>query len=152
MTRCKRHRRGILVGWMPVDNERGTSWAIVEVYRCSVCDHDMAPRVVAGTYRRTQRDAMVAYGLAPEVIEGFFPPAPAQPPASASKSEPISAPLTSWPFPVSSRTPEKILARTAGLVCWGLTDLCAKLRVRCESAGTCVLKPIPEPTRTRRTA
>lgn len=94
---CKRHRRGMVSGWMPVDNDGGTQWAIAEAYWCKHCGQDMPPRIVPGTIRRTQRDAMVAYGFAPEYIEQFFKvqtPAPDDRPAM---------PLSCWPFPVSTR-------------------------------------------------
>lgn len=101
---CKRHTRGVLVGWLPIDNDRGTRWAIAEVYRCARCDQDMDPRIAAGTVKRTQRESMVAYGLPQETIDGFFPPAPA--PQPVKPNEAVSVPCTGWPFPVSTRYPK----------------------------------------------
>lgn len=108
---CKRHKRGVLVGWLPIDNDRGTSWAIAEVWRCARCCRDMNPRLAKDTIRPTQKEAMQAYGLPQDVIDGFFPPAPPEPP-----SKRVEVPLTEWPFPVTTRG-EIISARaTADLV------------------------------------
>lgn len=101
---CKRHRRGDLVGWLPIDNDGGTRWAIAEVYRCASCGLDMDPRLATDTIRSTQREAMEAYGLPQADIDAFFP----KPPASSA----VSVPLTGWPFPTSSR-PELMATHAA---------------------------------------
>lgn len=104
---CRRHKRGDLAGWYPVDNDGGTQWAIAEVHNCKLCGAHMDQRIVPGTVRRTQRDAMVAYGLAPAEVEAFFPPrapAPAPaPPVAAPSAPPVAMALTCWPFPGSTR-------------------------------------------------
>lgn len=94
---CKRHRRGELAGWIPVDTRNGKVWAIAESHFCKNCGASMEPRLVKGTIKRTQRAAMEAYGLPAADIAAFFPeptPEPGDRPAMA---------LSCWPFPVSTR-------------------------------------------------
>lgn len=92
---CKRHRRGSVAGWTPVDTRDGKIWAVAESHFCARCGDTMNPRLVKGTIKRTQREALLAYGLPLADVDAFCPP-----PAPAEPGEGI--PLSCWPFPVST--------------------------------------------------
>lgn len=100
---CKRHRadKSVDPDWMPVDTEDGKRWAIAVVYRCMRCGDGLQPRIAMHTIRPTQREAMVAYGLAQATVDGFFPPEPAPKPHKVVRVK--VPPLSCWPFRVSSR-------------------------------------------------
>lgn len=99
---CERHTKGPLIGWTPVDTEDGRYWCVAEVYLCSRCDWQMDPRIVRGTIKRTQREALEAYGISPADLALLFKDP--EPPAGPAASFEVP-PLSCWPFPVSTRYP-----------------------------------------------
>lgn len=84
---------GVLVAWGNTPDMN--LWGVIEDRRCARCGHVGLFFARKGFGEATERKALSRYG----VKTGGLPP----PPNYKPKAEPIAAPLTCWPFPVSSR-------------------------------------------------
>jgi hypothetical protein len=106
---CKRHIKRKVTAYRAVQNDSRTMWGIGERRDCVRCG-DSVVRLARGTFGKTAREALQAYGCTREEVEAYvaahFPEEAArdrlQAAAAPVASKAVECPLTCWPFPVSA--------------------------------------------------